>query len=87
MHKCTQRQGASGDKLSVRLMRAAQRSRVSCAALLDRNDLEALPDAKIAAILPAACGVSYTRLLGRGIAKGESEHDRTTLTTPPSTRH
>ena len=68
-------------------MVVAQRSRVSCAAPIDRNDVRVLPAAKIATILLAASGVSYTRLLGRGSGKRSSEPDRTTLTTPPGTRH
>ena len=66
---------------------SAQRSRVSCAALIERNDVRALPDVKIATILLAACGVSYTRLLGRGISERSSEPDRMTLTNLHGTRH
>ena len=68
-------------------LRAPQRLRVSCAAPIERDDVRVLPAAKIAAILRAASGVSYTRLLGRGIGKRSSEQDRTTLPNLPGTRH
>ena len=53
-------------------LRLAQRLRVSCAVPIDRNDVRVLPDAKIATILLAASGVSYTRLLGRGMSNAQA---------------
>ena len=42
-------------------------SRVSCAALIERDNVRVHLDAKIALILRPRSGVGYTRLLGRGI--------------------